>query len=397
MAGPLSEERGILLGKSPDRRQLVPMLWAAALFIWLVALCSVPDPRPLGAPEWLVRAMQSLVPVSEPSARAAATFVQRSVGIGMIGVLLALSLQLLSIRWSAPLVLLSAPIMALGAKSINFGYFPVRLQVYFILAIAILGALAGLSLRRSRIAVVSLLVLGAGLVGWGASTRVPYDLEQAARGTGLHLLSVAEKIPRDDDTFTRLLEKAFAYAEDNSHGTDPVLPNQAAVLALGVILGDDQVVRLSRTDLDPDRRAERAAIRRRSTLHGRQDLSQHFWVSAALTLLLDETRALTVGLLKEMKDSTEGGSGFSFVDMAANKAGIRFAVRATQDAASARSMQLRIVNGAGRYQFMPAIGGLPEGISGDQFQAQFGGMGGRETLRILNDIDGRINASDGLR
>lgn len=385
------------LPSGEKRRERLPMLWAAALLIWLVALCLVPDPRPLGAPEWSVSAMQSVVPISEPTARAAATFVQRSVGIGMIGVLLSLSLQPLSIRWSAPLVLLAAPIIALGAKWINFGYFPIRLQVYFILAIAILGALAGLSLRRSRIAALSLLGLSAGLVAWGASTGVPKDLEQAARGTGLYLLSVAKKIPRDDDIFTRLLEKAFAYAEDNSHGTDPVLPNQAAILALGVILGDDQVVRLARTDLDPDRRAERAAIRRRSTLHGRQDLSMHFWVSAALTLLSDETRALTVGLLKEMKDSTEGGSGFSFVDMAANKAGIRFTVRATQDAASARSMQMRILNGANRYQFMPDISGLPEGISGDQFRALYGGMGGQETLRILNDIDRRIRASDGLQ
>lgn len=378
-------------------KQEAPLIWAAALFLWLVALCLLPDPRPLGAPEWSVRAVQSLVRVSEPTARAAATFVQRSVGIGMIGVLLSLALQRLSIRWSAPLVLFSAPILAVVAKWINFGYFPVRLQVLFIFAIAILGALAGLSLRRSRIAAVSLLGLSAALVAWGASTGVPSDVEQAARATGLYLLSVAKEVPQDDDTFTRLLEKAFAYAEDNSHGTDPVLPNQAAILALGVILGDDQVVRLARTELDPDRRAERAAIRRRSTLHGRQDLSMHFWVSAALTVLSDETRALTVGLMKEMKDSTEGGSGFSFADMAANKAGIRFAVRATQDAAAARSMQMRILNGANRYQFMPDIRGLPEGISGDQFQALFGGLGGQETLTILNDIDQRIRASDGLQ
>jgi hypothetical protein len=60
-------------------------------------------------------------------------------------------------------------------------------------------------------------------------------------------------------------------------------------------------------------------------------------------------------------------------------------------------MQMRILNGANRYQFMPDISGLPEGISGDQFRALYGGMGGQETLRILNDIDRRIRASDGLQ
>ncbi|XZE18203.1 hypothetical protein SH449x_003487 [Pirellulaceae bacterium SH449] len=373
------------------------LIWGIGLLLWLAALCFLPDPRPLGAPEWSVRAMQSLVRVSEPTARAASTFILRSIGIGMIGVLLSLSLKPLDLRWSAPLVLLLAPLLAIGAKWINFGYFPIPLQVAFILAIAILGALAGLSLRRSRIAAVSLLGLSAALVLWGASTGVPSDVEKAARSTGLYLLSVAEEIPQNDDAFIRLLEKAFAYAEDNSHGTDPVLPNRAAILALGMILGDDQVARLSNTDLDPDRSAERVAIRRRSTLHGRQDLSMHFWVSAALTVLSDENRALTVGLVKEMKDSTAGGSGFSFVDMAANKAGIRFAVRATQNATVARTMQMRILQGASRYQFMPDISGLPEGISDDQFQALYGGLGGQETLRLLSEIDQRINACDGLQ
>ena len=37
-----------------------------------------------------------------------------------------------------------------------------------------------------------------------------------------------------------------------------------------------------------------------------------------------------------MMDSSPGGSGFSFVDMAANKAGIRFAVVATRNAESAQ-------------------------------------------------------------
>jgi hypothetical protein len=377
--------------------QNATLIWSAALLLWLVALCFLPDPRPLGAPEWAVRMMQSSLGISEPTARAAATFIQRSVGIGMIGVLLSLSLQQIPLPWSVPIVLLATPVLALGAKWINFGYFPVRLQVIFILAIAALGALAGLSLRRSRIAIVSLVGLCAALLAWGVPTGVPRDVEQAARATGRYLLTVAEEIPKDDDTFHRLLEKAFAYAEDNSHGTDPVLPNKAAILALGVILGDDQVVRLGRTELDPDTRAERAAIRRKSTLMGRQDLSMHFWVSAALTVLSDETRALTVGLVKEMKDSTEGGSGFSFVDMAANKAGIRFAVRATQDATSARSMQLRVLNGADRYRFMPDIDGLPEGITGDQFQSMYGGMGGQETVRLFSEIDRRISAIDGLQ
>ena len=178
------------------------------------------------------------------------------------------------------------------------------------------------------------MILAAGLSVWGVSTGIPDDLYEASRATAVHVLEFARDVPQGDDGFARLLEVAFAYAEDNSHGTDAVLPNRAAILALGVILGEDRVARVGGREIDPGREEERAALRQRIGIHGRTDLSQHFWVSAALTVLSDAQRSLTVGITKEMMDSSPGGSGFSFVDMAANKAGIRFAVVATRNAES---------------------------------------------------------------
>lgn len=377
--------------------EIAPGIWAAAFFFWLVAFCLLPDPRPLGAPEWSVRAVRWLFNLSEPTARAAATFVLRGIGVGMIGVLLTMSLKRRPFHRVAPLVLFATPLVAIGAKWLNFGYLPIRPQLYLIVTVAVFGALVGLSLRRSRIAVGSVVGLSVALFAWGASTGITDDLDEAARATGLYLLENSEDIPRGDEAFALLLERAFVYAEDNSHGTDPVFPNQAAILALGVILGDDQVARVGRRELDFDRRAQRAALRRRVTVHGRNDLSMHFWVSAALTVLSDERRALTVGLAKELKDSTPGGSGFSFVDMAANKAGIRFAVVATRDAASARSMQMRILHDAHQLNFAPDISGLPEGISDDEFRTVYGGLGGTNTRAILAEIDHRIRALEDLR
>lgn len=377
--------------------EIAPRIWAAAFFFWLVALCLLPDPRPLGAPEWSVRVARGLFSLSEPAARAAATFVLRAIGVGMIGVLLTMSLKRLPFRQAAPLVLLTSPLVAVGAKWLNFGYLPIRPQLAFIVTVAIFGALAGLSLRRSRIAVGAVVGLSVALFAWGASTGITDDLDQATRATGLYLLENSGDIARGDDAFALLLRRAFVYAEDNSHGTDPVFPNQAAILALGVLLGDDQVARVGRRELELDRSDQRAALRRRVTIHGRNDLSMHFWVSAALTVLSDERRALTVGLAKELKDSTPGGSGFSFVDMAANKAGIRFAVVATRDAASARSMQMRIIHGAHRLNLAPDISGLPEGISGDDFRSMYGGLGGENTRAILAEIDRRIRALEDLQ
>ena len=378
-------------------RENAPQIWGVALFVWLVALCVLPDPRPLGAPEWSVRAVQSAAGISEPTARAAATFVLRAVGVGMIGVLAAMALQQVEVRHAAPVLLVATPIAALGAKWINFGYFPVMPQLQFILLLAIFGALAGLALRRSRAAAISLVVLSVALVAWGASTGVPDDLYQAARVTGLYVLEDTEDLPQGDAAFSRMLEAAFAYAEDNSHGTDPILTNKAAILALGVILGDDQVVRVGQRELKPGGKEQRVALRRRVTIHGRGDLPQHFWVSAALTVLSDEKRALTVGITKEMKDSTPGGSGFSFVDMVANKAGIRFAAVATRNAESARAMQMRIKQGSTKDDFVPSIHDLPESLSGDVLQSAFGGLGGAATRRLFGEIDRRINACEGLQ
>lgn len=69
------------------------------------------------------------------------------------------------------------------------------------------------------------------------------DLEAAARSTGHHVLATAGEVPNGDDGFVELAKSAFPYAEDNSHATDAVLPNQAtsAVLTLGIILGEERL------------------------------------------------------------------------------------------------------------------------------------------------------------
>jgi hypothetical protein len=109
-------------------------------------------------------------------------------------------------------------------------------------------------------------------------------------------------------------------------------------------------------------------------------------------VLTDEQRSLFVGLSKEMMDSTPGGSGFSFIDMAANKAGIRLAVAATRDSAAAHRVQDRLASGVAVADILPAVTELPEGIPRGEFQARFGGLGGAETQRLLEEINRRITA-----
>ena len=211
------------------------------------------------------------------------------------------------------------------------------------------------------------------------------------------MLSAADRIPDGDAGFARLLEVAFAFAEDNSHGTDPVAPNVAAILALGVILGDERVAGVARRQIDEQALPEAAALRARVTVYGRTDWSRHFWVSAALTVLGDANRSITVGLAKELMDTAPGGSGFSFSDLAADAAGGAFAVAATRDDSSARAMQRRILRGVNIEDFLPDIRDLPEGLTRDQLQAEYGGLGGEGTQRIVNEILQRLRGSAGLQ
>ncbi len=119
-------------------------------------------------------------------------------------------------------------------------------------------------------------------------------------------------------------------------------------------------------------------------------------MSAALAILSDESRSMAVGIAKEMMDSA-GGSGFSFGDLTADCAGTLFAVAAIRDEVPARAIQTRIRDGAVISDFVPNPLDLPEGLSRDEFQREYGGLGGEKTTRIVEEIQRRLDACEGLR
>lgn len=374
-----------------------PWVWGLVLVVWCALLCIVPDPRPLGASDGAVNLVRSILSVSEPTARALATIALRGCGLTVIGVLLSICLKPVPLKVAAPIVLVLAPCLAILCQWINYGYFPIVLQLQLGILSAIVGALLGLMLRRSWLAGGVLIVLLTGLYLWGTSTGVSDDVAEDARATAEYLLANADSIPNGDDGFAKLIELAFKYAEENSHGTDAVHPNKAAILAIGVILGEERVAKVAKRPINVSRVPEFDAIRRRITLVGRNDLARHFWVSAALVILSDENRSMTVGIAKEMMDTTEGGSGFSFDDLAADRAGTLLAVAATKNNANAHNFQTRVRDGVVIADFFPGIEGLPSGLSRDVFQSEYGGLGGKETLRLAKEIEQRLSGCRALQ
>ena len=85
-----------------------------------------------------------------------------------------------------------------------------------------------------------------------------------------------------------------------------------------------------------------APVPRRVLLGGRDDLARHFSISAALAATMDTPLADAVGLYKELEDARPGGSGFSFVDLAADRAGARLGALAVGGAAEQERLQRRL-------------------------------------------------------
>jgi hypothetical protein len=77
--------------------------------------------------------------------------------------------------------------------------------------------------------------------------------------------------------------------------------------------------------IEPDEQRElRLKVIGQPTMYGRHDSCQHFVDSAALVVVRGPVAAEAAGIVKELLDSQDGGSGFSFADLASDMSGVAF-------------------------------------------------------------------------
>lgn len=127
-------------------------------------------------------------------------------------------------------------------------------------------------------------------------------------------------------------------------------------------------------------------------LRERHDLLQHFFVSAALTAAAGQRIADVLGLAKEMDDSM-GGSGFSFADLLADRAGVRFAEAIFESETRAASVHTQILDDTiDETYFMPTFEALPEGLTEAEFKANYQNIDSETYRRVEDDIARRIAA-----
>jgi hypothetical protein len=186
-------------------------------------------------------------------------------------------------------------------------------------------------------------------------------------------------------SLAELLVALFELAASRPQQNSAVAENRAAIIVLAFYVNGQSLAMLLPAATDWPRPTERQV-----TLNGRDDFAKHFIVSAALAASASSPLADAVGLYKEIADS-RGGSGFSFNDIAANRAGSRFGEIAAA-IATAKKFQQRLSAGIAEKDIMPATADLPEFMQEADFKRRFGGVDAPQYKKMTADIERRIAA-----
>jgi hypothetical protein len=163
--------------------------------------------------------------------------------------------------------------------------------------------------------------------------------------------------------------------------------NRAAMVALAMVAVDVRVGEL--VGLPRAQAAACAPPAQAIHLAGREDLAKHWTLSAALAAALGFEAAAVAGQYKELADAGTGGSGFSFVDLAADRAGLRAARSAFGAPTSARAA--RFLATAGEEDLLPSeLLTLPEGLSDARFAERYGSRDDDRYRSVVRTIDAAI-------
>lgn len=188
--------------------------------------------------------------------------------------------------------------------------------------------------------------------------------------------------------FERLTQGLFAAVLSRADaGGDIVEDSRAAWVALAAVTVNRKIIRL--IEGVPMSEGAEVAPAVDALLAGRTDLSKHLALSAALAVLFEDRFSHAAGEWKELNDSLPGGSGFSFVDLAADRAGVRLAAAARQ-AQTARAVALALARADDAALFginAPQV--FAEGLSADQFAQGYGSI----DSTIYREKIGRIDTA----
>ena len=206
-----------------------------------------------------------------------------------------------------------------------------------------------------------------------------------------HLLLTQSSPQQKNQTLSQILQPLMQMAAKYSANNQAQKENRAAILAATFYVAGLPLNYLIPEAANWPRRQTQSV-----TLDGRRDFAQHFIVSAAITAYADTALSDAIGLHKEIEDK-RGGSGFSFNDIAADRAGTRFGDRATASQKEAVRLQQLVKHGLDDKHFMPLWADLPEHLSKNEFRQHYGNFDTPAYHQIMKKIEQRVEALPFLR
>jgi hypothetical protein len=173
------------------------------------------------------------------------------------------------------------------------------------------------------------------------------------------------------------------------------LHNKAALTALGLYLGAPSFKKFigKIEKFTSEELVKQQYFQQHLVINKRVDLQKHFIYSMVLTLFSAAPMSLTLGELKELLDSNLGGSGFSFVDLMADKAGNTLAFIAINPTYAENVLHwfMQQVEFQQPILLLPEDLSLPEGLTEKEFNQLYKNISSERYQSLLQLIDQRIS------
>jgi len=185
-------------------------------------------------------------------------------------------------------------------------------------------------------------------------------------------------------SLTELLQPLFLSAYQRSSEDTAIQENRAIIIAVGSYIYKQELRRFLPLGLVYSKEYQVFAYKR-------VDIPQHFIASALFAMVDASLLGEQLGVDKELGDA-EQGSGFSFIDLAADRAGTRFGQLAIASPKQARELQRFMSESQDYTLIIPDIKGLPEQMDEPTFKTRFGDTSSELYRNMIAEIDDRINA-----
>jgi len=195
---------------------------------------------------------------------------------------------------------------------------------------------------------------------------------------------IAQHNPKWRLSLAELLQPLFKHAYQRSSISNAISENRAILIAISTYVNKSEIQAIIPFDISPETQRQYPA-----SLYRRTDMAKHFMASAALAATGAASLANFLGQEKEITDAKQG-SGFSFIDLAGDRAGLRFGKTAIASTVQARLLQERMAEIKDYTAFMPEVRDLPENMNNRVFKQQFESVYSAKYQAMLKKIDHRI-------